>query len=173
VALRPRQGAGIRVAPKTPALIAATGRTPIRNGHVTRHRNPERMVATFKNRPVRNLGTVTTRNAMDQEIPRIVNARSAKQLPRVSLCLSACARSSGPSIYIYINCYNCSNVVLYRIQSVAYEYHRKARGILRSLGTFMDIESTFLDGNRLAARQGQDNRHAAASGDTASEASSE
>ena len=106
VALRPPrcQGTRIRVAPKAPALIVVVGRTPtpIQNRHVTPHGNPEWMVATFKNRPVRNLGTMTIQNTLDQEILRIANARSAKQLPRVSLCLSACARSSGLSNYIYI-----------------------------------------------------------------------
>ena len=115
VALRPPrcQGTGIRVAPKAPVLIAVVGRTPtpIQNRHVTPHGNPERMVATFKNRPVCNLGTMTIRNTLDQEILRIANARSAKQLPRVSLCLSACARSSGLSNYIYIYIYVVTTVL--------------------------------------------------------------
>lgn len=64
-----------------------------------------------------------------------------------------------------------ANIVLYRAQSVAYGFHRKARGLLRSLGPFMDIESIFIEGNRLAAKQ--DKQDAAANGDTTSEVSSQ
>ena len=64
-----------------------------------------------------------------------------------------------------------ANIVLYRAQSVAYGFHRKAQGLLRSLGPFMDIESIFIEGNRLAAKQ--DKQDAAANGDTTSEVSSQ
>jgi len=157
VTVDPRKGTRI-VATKAPTLVTATcpGQPPIPEGAVIPLQSPNRGT-TIKEQSIHkramdsNLGTVATRNTMDLAILGTANAGLIRWslslfklvchgLPRGASL--TCQRSTYFFGFLSIYCY-----ILYSPTLNVSALHSRARSMLRFLGPFIHIQSTFHEGS--------------------------
>ena len=146
----PPQGTSI-TAMKALALIAATSpsQTPILKGLVIPPQSSDRETAVKKQLIHR---TTVIQNVMNLETQGTANA----SLIRRSLSILGLPRSSSPTrrmffFFFFFFFFIYSHIVHYSRTSDVYKLHNRSRGILRYLGPFIHMWSTFTEGSRLAS----------------------